>query len=83
MQSLVCCPLQVELAYVDWPEGMADVLRDVFPTLGANCPPGDDGVKLDVGHLLFSRLAQLFNKTVPAYSEYLLHRLLLLAHNML
>lgn len=46
--------------YVDDPRSMEQLLQQVFP--GAE-------IKMDVGHLIFSRIGKLLNKSHPRYGE--------------
>lgn len=42
-------------------------LKDFFDDLGADLPLGHDGVKMDVGHVIFSRLGPKLDKTTACY----------------
>jgi hypothetical protein len=54
---------------VDDPVKMGSALISIFSTLGDGLPEGDDGVKMDVGHVMFSRLGRKMRRANPHYCK--------------
>lgn len=55
------CLQDITLVTVDNPHTTKNLLKEAFPSAM---------VVMDVGHVLFSRLGKLFDKSHPLYSEY-------------
>jgi hypothetical protein len=67
--------IQVRLVYVDNPEQTVKILPELFPELGEDLvlPGGapDSGIKLDPGHVVFSRFPKSLRRGHPLYCEYM------------
>jgi hypothetical protein len=73
---LPCVYAQVRMVWVDNPESVHKQIKEYF---GEHLGSGvflrggdpDDGIKLDIGHVLFSRLGRTLPTGHPMYCEHL------------
>ena len=68
----------MRVVYIDNPEQTGAHLKQCMPQLGdglvlADNTP-DSGIKLDIGHVLFSRLSKHMLKSHPLFCEFAMHR---------